>query len=114
MSEHVAVSKVNAQTAEHGGALGKLVAFSLTLAIAPISSYFISERYLWAGQSGDYSSEDLYVSNRIPGNSTYAAITAIVAANVVLVAYIIVSVRDDKQEPAPVAPAGELESKKTK
>jgi hypothetical protein len=30
------------------------------------------------------------------GNSTFAAITAIVAANVVLVAYIISSVRDDQ------------------
>ena len=32
------------------------------------------------------------------GNSTYAAITAIVAANLVLVAYIITSLRDDQAE----------------
>jgi hypothetical protein len=33
-----------------------------------------------------------------PGNSTFAAITAIVAANLVLVAYIITSLRDDQAE----------------
>ena len=33
-----------------------------------------------------------------PGNSTFAAITAIVAANLVLVAYIITSLRDDRAE----------------
>ena len=32
------------------------------------------------------------------GNSTFAAITAIVAANIVLVAYIISSLRDDQAE----------------
>ena len=34
----------------------------------------------------------------IPGNSTFAAITAVVAANVVLVAYIVTSLRDDQAE----------------
>jgi hypothetical protein len=33
-----------------------------------------------------------------PGNSTFAAITAVVAANVVLVAYIVSSLRDDQAE----------------
>lgn len=32
------------------------------------------------------------------GNSTFAAMTAIVAANIVLVAYIITSLRDDQAE----------------
>lgn len=32
------------------------------------------------------------------GNSTYSAITAIVAANIVLVAYIVLSLLEDKQE----------------
>jgi vacuolar ATPase assembly integral membrane protein VMA21 len=43
------------------------------------------------------------------GNSTFAAITAVVAANVVLVAYIISSVRDDKVEREAAKP---LESRK--
>lgn len=32
------------------------------------------------------------------GNSTYSAITAIVAANIVLVSYIVLSLLEDKQE----------------
>jgi hypothetical protein len=43
------------------------------------------------------------------GNSTFAAITAVVAANVVLVAYIISSVRDDQGEREAAKP---LESRK--
>lgn len=33
----------------------------------------------------------------VPGNATYAAITAVFAANVVLVAYIVSSVLEDKE-----------------
>ncbi|KAH9977983.1 hypothetical protein BGW80DRAFT_1166345, partial [Lactifluus volemus] len=62
------------------GVLVKLIIFSLSLGIIPITSYFASERYVWNG------------------NSTLAAITAIVAANIVLVAYIVSSLSDDKAE----------------
>jgi hypothetical protein len=40
-----------------------------------------------------------------PGNSTFAAITAVVAANVVLVAYIVSSLRDDRAEREAVKPS---------
>ncbi len=36
-------------------------------------------------------------SNGLIGNTTWAAITAVVAANIVLVAYIMVSMREEKQ-----------------
>ncbi|KAI9466821.1 hypothetical protein BJY52DRAFT_1110480, partial [Lactarius psammicola] len=62
------------------GVLLKLVIFSLSLGIVPIASYFASEKYIW------------------DGNSTFAAITAIVAANIVLIAYIVSSLRDDQAE----------------
>lgn len=45
----------------------------------------------------------------ILGNSTFAAITAVVAANVVLVAYIVSSLRDDQAEREAAKP---LESRK--
>ena len=45
----------------------------------------------------------------IPGNSTLAAITAVVAANIVLIAYIITSLREDKAEREAEKP---LESRK--
>ncbi|KAI9448230.1 hypothetical protein H4582DRAFT_1899351 [Lactarius indigo] len=79
------------QTFEQGGVLLKLVIFSLSLGIVPIASYFASEKYIWGG------------------NSTFAAITAIVAANIVLVAYIISSLRDDQAERAAGKP---VESRK--
>jgi len=69
------------QTVEDGtGVLFKLIIFSLSLGIIPITSYYASEKYIWNG------------------NSTFAAITAVVTANIVLVAYIITSLRDDRAE----------------
>ena len=79
------------------GVLFKLVAFSVSLGIVPIASYFASEKYIWNGASRAVSST-LSSPTCIPGNSTFAAITAVVAANVVLVAYIVSSLRDDKAE----------------
>ncbi|KIJ70199.1 hypothetical protein HYDPIDRAFT_23330 [Hydnomerulius pinastri MD-312] len=78
MSNQSAVASTTAEAASRG-ALIKLLLFAATLAILPISSYFVSLKYMWAG------------------NSNYAAITAICAANLVLVAYIFVSVMEDRQ-----------------
>ncbi|GJE84428.1 VMA21 domain-containing protein [Phanerochaete sordida] len=94
MSERAAVANVTAQTAEQGGVLFKLLLFSAALAIAPLSSYFLSLNYVWNG------------------NSTYAAITAIVAANAVLVAYIAVSLQEERK--AQAQPVAKAESKKDK
>jgi len=80
MSTRTVSSGTPPQTFEPGGVLLKLIIFSLSLGIVPIASYFASEKYIWGG------------------NSTFAAITAIVAANIVLVAYIISSLRDDQAE----------------
>jgi uncharacterized membrane protein YjgN (DUF898 family) len=95
------------------GVLFKLIIFSLSLGIVPITSYFASEKYIW---NGAFLGADLFHSARLSpdllafiGNSTFAAITAVVAANVVLVAYIISSVRDDQVERKATKP---LESRK--
>ena len=50
----------------------------------------------------------------ITGNATYAAITAIVAANSVLVAYIIMSVMEDSQSQTQATQKPQEESKKTR
>lgn len=85
MSAQGVSAQVSTQAIEQGtGVLFKLVIFSLSLGIVPITSYFASEKYIWNG------------------NSTFAAITAVVAANVVLVAYIISSVRDDREAAKPL------------
>lgn len=39
---------------------------------------------------------EIYISHSCTGNATYAAITAVVAANVVLISYIIASVLEDQ------------------
>ncbi|KAL4268851.1 Vacuolar ATPase assembly integral membrane protein VMA21 [Pleurotus pulmonarius] len=78
MSEQKAVATVNRQIAAGSGTLVKLGIFSIALGVVPITSYFGSLHYVWEG------------------NATYAAITAVVAANVVLISYIIASVLEDQ------------------
>jgi len=77
MSNQAVAGKVASQTAQKGVLL-KLIMFSGSLAFVPITLYFVTEKYVWNG------------------NSNYAAITAIFAANVVLVAYIISSLWEDR------------------
>ncbi|KAJ7742504.1 hypothetical protein DFH07DRAFT_43461 [Mycena maculata] len=92
MSEQVAGGKLN-EDAASSAQLAKLVFFSLSLGIIPITSYFGSLKYVWNG------------------NATYAALTAVLGANIVLVGYIITSILDDKRSTVPTKPA--KESKKT-
>jgi len=83
------------------GVLLKLIIFSLSLGIVPITSYFASEKYIWNGAPSQII-QPLRLSGSLTlcvlGNSTFAAITAVVSANVVLVAYIISSLREDQAE----------------
>ncbi|CAE6431031.1 VMA21 domain-containing protein [Rhizoctonia solani AG-1 IA] len=81
MSRNVAAEATPAKIIEDAAdsaVLFKLSGFSIALAVVPLSSYFLSMNYLWGG------------------NSTYAALTAIVSANVVLIAYILLSISDDR------------------
>ncbi|KAI9574562.1 hypothetical protein HD554DRAFT_59569 [Boletus coccyginus] len=78
MSNQSTTADATAQAASRG-ALIKLLLFAVTLAILPISSYFISLRYMWGG------------------NHNYAAITAVCAANIVLAAYIVTSLLEDRK-----------------
>ncbi|KAI0832531.1 hypothetical protein BC628DRAFT_1414821 [Trametes gibbosa] len=79
MSEQAAAGKLVAQGDQSGGVLVKLIIFALSLGIVPLSSYFLSRDYLW------------------DGNTIYAAITAIVAANTVLVLYIVEAMREESR-----------------
>ncbi|CDZ98641.1 vma21-like-containing protein [Phaffia rhodozyma] len=58
----------------------KLVIFAVALAFAPIATYFLSIRRFF------------------PGNATYAAISAVVVANCVLVGYVTVAFREEQAE----------------
>ena len=79
--------------------LAKLIIFALSLGIVPISSYFLSRDYLWAGALADAFSFDWYAGlhNVDTGNTIYAALTAIFAANLVLVLYIVGAVREESR-----------------
>ncbi|KAK0206517.1 hypothetical protein DFS33DRAFT_594854 [Desarmillaria ectypa] len=91
--EQAANANTNAKMASRS-TLAQLVLFSLSLGILPISSYFLSLKYVWHG------------------NSTWAAITAVAAANIVLVAYIFASLRDDIKPTDSKTPAKDSETRK--
>ncbi|TEB30165.1 hypothetical protein FA13DRAFT_1814818 [Coprinellus micaceus] len=78
MSQQQAIGQLNANAAQ-SGVLAKLIAFSLALGALPLSSYYVSKQYLW------------------PGNDIYAAVLAVVAANIVLVSYIIVAALEERK-----------------
>ncbi|TFK76023.1 hypothetical protein BDN72DRAFT_954551 [Pluteus cervinus] len=88
MSEKRAPAKVAEQVVARGVFL-KLIIFSIALGVAPLGSYYGSLNSIWGG------------------NSTYAAITAVGAANAVLIAYIITSLLEDQGTSQPIQPAGE-------
>jgi len=58
----------------------KLLGFTLAMIAAPIGTYFAS------------------VNTVFKGNATYAGATAAVMANVVLIAYVLEAMREDKGE----------------
>ncbi|PPQ67811.1 hypothetical protein CVT26_007058 [Gymnopilus dilepis] len=95
MSEQAAIGRVNADAAA-GGVLFKLILFSVSLGVMPLTSYYASLNYLW------------------DGNATFAAITAIVAANAVLVAYIISAVLEDRKTAPAKQPTEKSDTKKNK
>ncbi|EOR03602.1 hypothetical protein E3P92_02194 [Wallemia ichthyophaga] len=70
-------SQAKSNEAVTRSSMSKLIAFSLALVLLPISVYFVS-------------------LNRIfTGNSTYAAITAAITANVVLISYVAMAILED-------------------
>jgi hypothetical protein len=76
--------------------LVKLIIFSVTLGILPIGSYFFTLNYVWKGIQDNLNNWQDSNVDLLVGDSTSAAITAIVAANVLLAAYIITAVLEDR------------------
>jgi hypothetical protein len=100
-SPYTCVSPILNRPIYSKGVLLKLIIFSLSLGILPITSYFASQKYIWKGAPSrtvhPHDPGALLILCFL-GDSTFAAITAVVAANVVLVAYIISSLREDQAE----------------
>lgn len=93
MSEQRAMAQVNSQAAS-SGVLFKLIVFSVSLGVAPLSAYYGTLNYFWKG------------------NTIYAAITAIVAANLILLAYIITAVSEERKANPSATKSTASESKK--
>jgi hypothetical protein len=68
--------------------------------VGPIGTYFLTLNSVFkgafAGLKGHHVTID--VLTRMAGNSTFAGATAAIMANVVLVAYIVVAMREDQSE----------------
>ncbi|KAG8164776.1 hypothetical protein KVR01_005051 [Diaporthe batatas] len=73
-------SKSNIAPAVPMDVIVKLLAFTFAMIVVPIGSYFAT------------------VNTVFKGNSTFAGATAAIMANVVLIAYVIVAMREDQSE----------------
>ena len=78
-------------------ALVKLFTFSISLAVVPIGSYFLSLKYIWVGTSCLFERFTRVLTLVLSGDTTAAALVAVFMANLVLVAYIIVSVQEESK-----------------
>ncbi|KAF7878874.1 hypothetical protein EAF04_000077 [Stromatinia cepivora] len=74
----------------------KLLGFTLAMIIIPISSYFLTLNTIFRG------------------NSTFAGATAAIMANVVLVGYVIVAMKEDQSEALEAAAAKETKTESKK
>ncbi|OXG43602.1 hypothetical protein C359_01438 [Cryptococcus neoformans Bt120] len=92
MSSRVSAGKMAMapQESVQPAVLYKLVLFALLMAVVPIATYFGTLNYLW------------------DGSTTFAAISAIAAANLILVGYVVVAFREDA-----ASRTGPLPEKKT-
>jgi len=85
----------------------------------PIGTYFLTVDRVFGGMFWNFGcflsiTTPLNMDKKysfVPGNSTFAAATAAIIANVVLVAYVVVAMREDQSE-AIEAAEKEKESKK--
>ena len=91
------------------GVLVKLLSFSVSLGAVPLISYYVSLTYFYKGMISLFS-YPFHLRNQI-GNNTLAAIAAVVAANLILITYIITSLLEDREDRLK---KDESESKKTR
>nr|P0CS24.1 RecName: Full=Vacuolar ATPase assembly integral membrane protein VMA21 [Cryptococcus neoformans var. neoformans JEC21]P0CS25.1 RecName: Full=Vacuolar ATPase assembly integral membrane protein VMA21 [Cryptococcus neoformans var. neoformans B-3501A] len=103
MSNRVSTGKMAMapQESVQPAVLYKLVLFALLMAVVPIGTYFSTLNYLWDGASRCGFPSGLC-------STTFAAISAIAAANLILVGYVVVAFREDA-----ASRTGPLPEKKT-
>ena len=65
----------------------------------PIGTYFLSLNTIFGGKHG-ISPLLRSIADRRKGNSTFAGASAAVVANVILIAYVVVAMKEDQSEQA--------------
>jgi hypothetical protein len=80
----------------------KLLAFTIGMIVLPIGSYFLTVNTIFRGMallsSARCRHHHVSANHSLPGNSSFAGGFAAVMANVVLVAYIIVAMKEENVE----------------
>ena len=79
----------------------KLLAFTIGMIVLPIGSYFLTVNTIFRGMallSARCRHHHVSANHSLPGNSSFAGGFAAVMANVVLVAYIIVAMKEENTE----------------
>jgi hypothetical protein len=84
----------------HRNVIVKLLAFTLAMVVGPIGTYFLTLNTVFKGMLARLERENVtwMMLTWTAGNSTFAGATAAVMANVVLVAYVVIAMRENQSE----------------
>jgi len=96
MSAQAAPAKVTENLASQGSTIWKLALFAACLGLGPLSTYYLTLKYVW------------------DGDTQYSALSAVFVANIVLVGYVFMAIFEDSTGPKPPGRVTRLEAETRK